>query len=94
MTSDNSNYTDVTLELQAKLDAAVGSATVMTIKQIVTDSASDDTFTSGNTDSVAANPNEFPACRLTVSEIHPNDTQGLGAAIQASSNAQVTNSTS
>ena len=94
LTSDNSGYTSNTLEIQAKLDAAVGSSTVMTIKQIVVDGDGDDTFHPSNLSGVPANPNEHPACRLTVSELHPNDTQGLAAAIQASSNAEVSNTIS
>jgi hypothetical protein len=94
LTSDNSNYTSNTVEISAKLDAAVGSATVLTIKMVSTDAADDTTFTSGNTDGVAANPNEAPAMVLALIEHFPNDTQGLASNIQAASNAQVSNSAS
>ena len=94
LTSDNSNYTDNTLEVQAKLNDSVNSATIITIKTIYTDGASDGTFTSGNTSGVPADPNQAPQVRTTVSELHPNDSQGLAAAIQASANAEVSNSTS
>ena len=94
LTSDNSNYTSNTVEISAKLDAAVGSATVLTIKMVSTDAADDTTFTAGNTDSVPENPNEAPAMVLALIEHFPNDTQGLASAIQSASNAQVSNSAS
>ena len=94
LTSDNSGYTSNTVEISAKLDAAVGSATVITIKMVSTDAADDTTFTSGNTSGVPANPNEAPRMTLALIEVHPTDAQGLAAAIQASSNAEVSNSAS
>ena len=94
LTSDNSGYTSDTVEISAKLNAAVGSATVLTIKLVSADPAADDTYTSGNTDGVAANPNEAPIMTLTLTENHPTDAQGLAAAIRVASNAQVSNSIS
>ena len=94
LTSDNSGYTSNTVEISAKLDAAVGSATVLTIKMVSTDAADDTTFTAGNTSGVPANPNEAPAMVLALIEHFPNDTQGLASNIQAASNAQVSNSAS
>ena len=94
LTSDNSGYTSNTVEYQAKLDEAVGTATVITIKMISTDADNDDTYTSGNTDGVPSNPNEAPRMTLALIEVHPTDAQGLSAAIQSSSNAEVSNSAS
>jgi hypothetical protein len=94
LTSDNSGYTSDTVEISAKLNAAVGSATVLTIKLVSADPAADDTYTSGNTDGVAANPNEAPIMTLTLTENHPTDAQGLAAAIRVASNAEVSNSIS
>jgi hypothetical protein len=94
LTSDNSGYTSNTVEISAKLDAAVGSATVLTIKMVSTDAADDTTFDSGNLSGVATNPNEAPAMVLALIEHFPNDTQGLASNIQAASNAQVSNSAS
>ena len=94
LTSDNSGYTSNTVEIFAKLDAAVGSATVITVKMVSTDAADDTTFTSGNTAGVPTNPNEAPRMTLALIEVHPTDAQGLAAAIQASSNAEVSNSAS
>jgi len=94
LTSDNSGYTSDTLEISAKLNAAVGSATVLTIKQVASDPAADDTFTSGNTDGVPTNPNEAPIMTLTLVENFPDDSQGLAADIRTASNAEVSNSAS
>ena len=94
LTSDNSGYTSNAVEYQAKLNAAVGSATVITIKMISTDPADDGTFTSGNTDGVPANPNEAPRMTLALIEVYPTNAQGLSANIQSSSNAEVSNSAS
>ena len=94
LTSDNSGYTSNTVEISAKLNAAVGSATVITVKCVFVDAAGDDTFTSGNTDGVAVNPNESPKMVLALIEGFPTDDQGLAADIRAASNAQVSNSVS
>ncbi len=94
LTSDNSGYTSNTVEYFAKLDAAPASATVITIKMVATDAAGDDTFTAGNTDGVAANPNEAPKITLALIEVYPTNGEGLAANIQSASNAEVSNSTS
>ena len=93
LTADNANYTSNTLEIQAKLDAAPGSATVITIKQIATDPADDTTYTSPNTSGVPADPNQAPAMVLALTEGYPNNTEGLASNIQSSSNAEVSNTT-
>ena len=94
LTSDNSGYTSNTIEIFAKLNAAPATATVVTIKMVATDAAADDTFTSGNTDSVPANPNEAPKIVLALIEEFPTNAQGLSANIQSASNAEVSNSVS
>ena len=94
LTSDNSGYTSNTVEYSAKLDAAPASATVITVKMVMTDAAGDDTFDSGNTSGVPTNPNEAPRMTLAVIEVFQIDTQGLAASIQSASNAEVSNSES
>ncbi len=94
LTSDNSGYTSNTVEVKAKLDAAVGTAVTITVEMLTTDAADDDTYTSPNTSGVPSNPNEAPAMQLNLIEVFPTDGQGLAAAIQSSSNAEVTNSAS
>ena len=94
LTSNNAGYTTDTLEIQAKLNAAPATATVITIKQIATDPADDTTYTSPNTSGVPANPNEAPIMSLALTAFYPTNAQGLSANIQPSSNAQVTNTAS
>ena len=94
LTSDNAGYTSNTVEYQAKLDAAVGTAVTITVKMISSDPAADTTYTSGNTAGVPANPNEAPRMTLALIEVYPTNGEGLSAAIQSSSNAEVSNSTS
>ncbi len=94
LTSDNSGYTSNTVEYSAKLDAAVGTATTLTVKMVSTDAADDTTFTGGNTAGVPANPNEAPRMTLALIEVHPTAAEGLAGAIQTASNAEVSNSAS
>ena len=94
ITSNDGGYTSNFVEISAKLDAAVSSATVITIKMVSSDPADDNTYTSGNTSGVPTNPNEAPAMQLNIIEEFPNADEGLAAAIQSSSNAQVSNSQS
>ncbi len=91
LTSDNSGYTSNTVEISAKLNAAVGTAVTITVKMVSVDGAGDDTFTAGNTDSVPTNPNEAPQMTMALIEVFPTNAQGLSAAIQSASNAEVTN---
>jgi hypothetical protein len=94
LTSNNSGYTTNTVTYSAKLNAAVGSATVITVRMVSTDPADDTTYTSPNTSGVPANPNEAPRMTLAVIEVYPTNAQGLASNIQSSSNAQVSNSAS
>ena len=94
LTSDNSGYTSNTVEISAKLDAAVDSCVTITIKMVSTDPAADTTYTSPNTSGVPANPNEAPRMTLALIEVHPTNAQGLASNIQSSSNAEVSNSAS
>jgi hypothetical protein len=94
LTSNNSGYTSNTLQIDAKLNAAVSSATVITVRLYATDPADDTTYTSPNTSGVPANPNEAPAMVLALTEGYPNNTEGLASDIRAASNAQVSNTQS
>tara|TARA_B100000900_G_scaffold408843_1_gene423757 strand:- start:1823 stop:2782 length:960 start_codon:yes stop_codon:yes gene_type:complete len=94
LTSDNSGYTSNTVEYSAKLNAAVGSATVLTIKMVSVDADNDDTYTGNNTSGVPSNPNEAPRMTLALLELFPTNAQGLASAIRVDSNAEVSNSAS
>ena len=94
LTSDNSNYTSNTVEISAKLNAAVGTAVTMTVKVVATDGANDTQFTSPNTSGVAADIKDTPKIVTTLKTLNPNDTQGLSDTIAPSATATVSNSTS
>ena len=77
LTSDNPNYTSNTVQISAKLNAAVGSAVTMVIKMVATDPADDTQYTSGNLDTVAVAINDTPRMVTNLYAITPNTTQGL-----------------
>ena len=77
LTSDNSNYTSNTVEISAKLDAAVGTAVTMTIKMVATDPSADDQYTAGNTSGVAAAAKDTPRMVTNIYAITPNTSEGL-----------------
>lgn len=93
LTSDNANYTSNTIEIQAKLDAAVGTAVTITVKMIATDPADDSQYTAGNTDGVPAAVNDTPKMVTTLFTINPNTDEGLATAYTPSSTATVSNDT-
>ena len=91
LTSDNSNYTSNTVEIAAKLDAAVGTAVTMTIRMIATDPSSDSQYTSPNTSGVPAAVKDTPRMVTTLFTLSPNTSEGLGTALGISSSATVSN---
>jgi hypothetical protein len=93
LTSDNSNYTSNTVEIFAKLDAAVGTATVITIKMVATDAAADDQYTGGNVDGVPAAVKDTPKMVTTLYTLTPNNTEGLTTVSYVSTTATVSNTT-
>ena len=93
LTSDNSSYTSNAVEIQAKLDAAVGTAVTMTIKMIATDPADDSQYTSPNTSGVPAAINDTPRMVTTLFTLDPNTSEGLGTGFAPSSTATVSNTT-
>ena len=91
LTSDNTNYTSNAVEIQAVLNAAVGTATVITIKMIATDPAADTQFTAGNTAGVAVAIKDTPKMVTTLFTITPNTTEGLTSVSYVSTTATVSN---
>jgi hypothetical protein len=86
-------YNSNTLEIQAKLNAAVGTATVMTIKMIATDPAADTQYTSGNVAGAATDVKNTPKMVSTVATIDPTTAEGLSPVYTALSTAEVSNTT-
>jgi hypothetical protein len=93
LTSDNSTYTSNTVRIQAKLDAAVDSATVLTIQMTATDGAADDQYTAGNTASVPAAVKDTPRMVTTLFTLTPNNTEGLTTVSYVNTTATVSNTT-
>ncbi len=92
--SDYAGYSNNFIEILCKLNAAVGTATVLTIKMQSEDPSSNDTYTSGNTTGAFTNPSLCPAMSLAITASEPTNAQGLASAIQVASNAEVSNSES
>ena len=88
------NYSGSFVEISAKLNAAVGTATIMTIKLQSEDPVGDQTYTSGNTDGKFTNESYVPAMSLNIVASEPTNAQGLASAIQVLSSAEVSNSAS
>ena len=80
LTSDNTSYTSNTVEISAKLDAAVGTAVTMTIKMVATDPSADDQYTQGNTDAPSGGDGDIKDTPQMVTDIYaitPNTSEGL-----------------
>ena len=86
-------YNANTLEIQAKINAAPGTATVMTLKMIASDPAADTQYTSGNVSGVATDVKNTPKMVTTLYSINPTTAEGLTTAYTPSSSAQVSNTT-
>ena len=80
LTSDNANYTSNTVEISAKLNAAVGTAVTMTIRMVATDPADDTQYTEGNNDGPSGGDGDIkntPRMVTNIYAITPNTSQGL-----------------
>jgi hypothetical protein len=91
LTSDNSTYTSNTVRIQAKLNAAVGTATVLTIQMTATDGAADDQYTVPNTVTAARQVKDTPRMITTLFTITPTFGQGLSDPTYSITTATVSN---
>lgn len=91
--SNYAAYNSNTLKMEAKLDAAPGTAVTMTIKMTASDPADDTQYPSGNGGGVATDVNNTPKMVTTLFTITPNTSAGLTTAYGISSSATVSNST-
>jgi len=87
-------YNSNTLEISAKLNAAPGSATIMTIKMVATDPAADTQYTSGNVSGVSPDVKNTPKMVSKVYSVNPTTGEGLDPVYIPASAAQVSNSVS
>ena len=92
LTSDNASYISNHVEIFAKLDAAVGTATVITVKMVATDAAADDQYTNPNTQ-VAFDIKNTPKMVTTLFTITPTFGQGLSDPTYSITSAEVSNTT-
>jgi len=86
-------YNSATVTVQAKLDAAVGSATVLTFKMIATDPSADTQYTSGNVDGIPVGIKDTPKMVSKIYSIDPTTGEGLDPVFAPASTAQVSNTT-
>ena len=93
LTEATSPYTGNYIDVHAKLNAAVGSSTIMTVKTTAVDGAADNTYTSGNTSGVDATPDRNGTHQATITVTSVTDAQGLASAIAENATAVVSNST-
>jgi hypothetical protein len=86
-------YNSAAVEVQAKLDAAPGSSTVLTFKMIATDPSADTQYTSGNVDGIPVDIKDTPRMISTLFSIDPTTAEGLDPVYTPASSAQVSNTT-
>ena len=85
LTEDTAPYTANYIDVTAQLNAAVGSATTMTVRVKSIDGSADTTYTSGNTSGVNATPDRNGTHQHYLKTINPTTAQGLGTAYTPSS---------
>ena len=93
LTADTSPYTANYAQVEAKLNAAVGTGVEITVKYSIVDGAADSTYTSGNLSGVDVTPDRVGITRVQIYTLTPDDTQGLAADLAAASSAGVSNTT-
>ena len=80
-------YNANTLRIEAKLDAAPGSATKIFVKMTASDAAADTQFTSGNTSNIATDIKNTPKMVTTLFTINPTTAEGLSVVYTPSTTA-------
>jgi len=93
LTQDSGTYTSMFFKIEAKANAAAGSATVVTIQTSIVDpDAGDAEFTAGNTASVDRYANFIGTTNVILKTLNPN-TDELPVVYTPSATAQVSNTT-
>lgn len=94
LTQDSGSYTSMNIKLEAKANAAQGSATVVTVKTSIIDpDAGDSEFTAGNTASVDQYANFIGATNVILKTVNPTTAEGLSVVYTPSATAVVSNAT-
>ena len=85
LTESSSPYTANYIDVTAQLNAAVGTATVLTVRVKSIDGATDDTYTAGNTAGVNATVDRNGVHAHYLKTINPTTAEGLATAYTPSS---------
>jgi hypothetical protein len=81
-------------KIEAKADAAAGSAIVVTIQTSIVDpDAGDSEYTAGNTESVDQYANFIGTTNVILKTVNPTTAEGLATVYTPSATAQVSNTT-
>jgi len=94
LTQNSGTYTTMFFKVEAKANAAAGSATVVTIKTSIVDpDAGDSEFTAGNTSAVDQYANFIGTTNVILKTVNPTTAEGLATVYTPSATAQVSNTT-
>ena len=94
LTQASGTYTSMYVDIQAKLNAAVATATVVTMKYSLVDADSGDSaFTSGNLSSIDQYENFVGVTDVALHTVNPTTAQGLASVAAISASAVVSNTT-
>ena len=94
LTQNSGTYTSMYFKVEAKADAAAGSAQVVTIKTSIVDpDAGDSEYTAGNTDAVDQYANFIGTTNVILKTVNPTTAEGLATVYTPSATAVVSNTT-
>jgi len=94
LTQDSGTYTTMFFKVEAKADAAAGSASVVTIRTSIVDPDSGDSeFTAGNTSGVDQYANFIGTTNVVLKTVNPTTAEGLATVYTPDSTAVVSNTT-
>jgi len=94
LTQNSGTYTSMYFKVEAKADAAAGSAQVVTIKTSIVDpDAGDSQYTAGNTDAVDQYANFIGTTNVILKTVNPTTAEGLATVYSPSATAVVSNTT-
>lgn len=94
LTQNSGTYTSMYFKIEAKADAAAGSAQVVTIRTSIVDpDAGDAEYTAGNTDAVDQYANFIGTTNVILKTVNPTTAEGLATVYTPSATAVVSNTT-
>ena len=94
LTQDSGTYTSMYFKVEAKADAAAGSAQVVTIQTSIVDpDTGDSEYTAGNTDAVDQYANFIGTTNVILKTVDPTTAEGLATVYTPSATAVVSNTT-